>query len=114
MTLAMVWPWASPVTRVRRIIMSSVPFSMSLLVCFELPKSSLHSNFYGNDNTPLGVLWEDGFVGDKSSREFPSAFSLEERDRRRLVTRGYADSRRSELPGEQLSLIRLGLYSHET
>src|SRR5690242_10667071 len=29
MILAMVWPWASPASRVRRIIMSSVPFSIS-------------------------------------------------------------------------------------
>jgi hypothetical protein len=32
MTLAMVWPFASPVKSVRRIIMSSVPLSMSSTV----------------------------------------------------------------------------------
>ena len=57
MTLAMVWPCASPEARVRRIIMSRVPLSMSLARGWLRPmRCCLHSNFYGREHTPLGVL----------------------------------------------------------
>src|ERR1700739_4557155 len=59
MTFAMVCPCASPPMSVRRIIMSKVPLSISLLDWFFLGFSLSSRSSMERDNIPLELLWEE-------------------------------------------------------
>src|ERR1700690_2070521 len=59
MTFAMVCPCAPPPISVRRIIMSKVPLSISLLDWFFLSIRLSTRSSMERDNIPLGLLWEE-------------------------------------------------------
>jgi hypothetical protein len=57
------------VIRVRRTIMSSVPFNISAFDSSLLPKPGLHSKFYGNKATPLELLCKEESVSVNMKRD---------------------------------------------